>query len=125
MDIIGVIILVVLLGALGGFTNCLVAGEFHLPYKDPKTRVWKPGWIGTVLVGGIAAVLTWALYSPCASVDITKGGLKDVSITISQLFSSLVVGLGGGRILMDIAVKKAEKVTRENLAKVMKDYLRL
>jgi hypothetical protein len=123
MDIIGVIILVVLLGALGGFANCLVAGEFHLPYKDAKTRVWKPGWIGTVLVGGIAAVLIWALYSPCASIDIIKGSLKDVSITISQLFSSLVVGLGGGRILMDIAAKKSEKVTRENLAKGMKDIL--
>ena len=123
MHIISVIILVGLLGALGGLTNCFVAGELSPARRDPNTGVWRPGWIGNVLVGGVAAVLVWGIYGPSASVDIIRGNLRDVSLSIAQLFSSLGVGFSGGRILTDIAGKQADRVVKDNLVRAMQNIV--
>ena len=123
MHITGVIFLVGVLGALGGLTNCFVAGELSPARRDPNTGVWRPGWIGNVLVGGVAAVVVWGIYGPSASVDIIKGNLEDVSLSIAQLFSSLGVGFSGGRILTDIARKQADRVVRDNLARAMQNII--
>jgi hypothetical protein len=121
MGITGVSILVGLVGAVGGFANCLVADEFVPPQRDPKTRIWRPGWIGNVLVGGIAAILIWGLYGPCASIDIFWGDFKNISLTMGQLVSSLGVGFSGGRILTDFAGKQADRVLKENLVKALQN----
>ena len=123
MHIIGVIILVGLLGALGGLTNCFMAGELSPARRDPNTGVWRPGWIGNVLIGGVAAVVVWGIYGPSASVDIIRGNLEDVSLSIAQLFSSLAIGFSGGRILTDIAGRQADRITRDNLVRAMRNIV--
>jgi hypothetical protein len=112
------------LGALGGFINCFLAGEFQFPKLDKEAGVWQPGWVGTGLVGAAAAVVVWGIYGPFASFDLAKE--FQPHITLSQLLSSLVVGMGGARILsletqkiILKSEKEAEKEAKLTLAKIL------
>jgi hypothetical protein len=131
MDICSLIGLMVGLGALGGLINCAISGEFHLPHTDKEAKIWRPGWVGNVLVGGVAAVVVWGIYGPLASFDLLGGQNLDPHLTLAQLFSSLVVGLGGGRILSLEAQKlilrsekEAEKGAKIVLAETLRSTLR-
>ena len=86
------------MGALGGLVNCALEGEFSLPHLDAEFKVWRPGWIGNVLCGAVAAAVVWGLYGPLSGLELT--GLLEARLTVSQAFTSLVVGLSGGRILL-------------------------
>ncbi len=103
-------------GAVGGFANCLIAGEFVLPSYDKVTKIFRPGWIGVVLVGGIAAVVVSSLYGlvPYTAEEKT-------SITIAQIAGCIVIGLSGGTILTQVAQKKADELTKRNLLKSIED----
>lgn len=116
------------LGAIGGLSNCLLAGEFVMPEYDKDAKVWKPGWLGNVVVGGVAAIVVWGIYGPLASFDLTN--TLDPHITLSQLLSSLVVGIGGARILSLEAQKmllksenEAERGAKLNLVRTLEDSL--
>jgi hypothetical protein len=103
------------LGALGGFTDCLISGQLKLPRFDRATGVVRPGWVGTSIVGGIAALVAWGVYGPFSAVGLGDNPLTAIHPTIAQLLSSLVVGLSGGRYLTVLADKKAEEATRDQL----------
>lgn len=116
MSIILLILLVAFVGSIGGIANCAIAGEFVLPHYDQATGIWRPGWVGNVVVGAIAAICVWGLNGPLASHDLFSTGQQDIHFTIAQLVSSIVVGLGGGNILTQLAQKQAERIAKENLA---------
>jgi hypothetical protein len=87
-------------GCFGGLVNALIAGELYLPRIDRRARVWRPGWIGNVIVGGTAAFVFWGLYGPLASVQIIgDGAAPQVVLHVSELLGSVVSGIGGGRLL--------------------------
>ena len=108
-------------GALGGLANCLISGEVGLPRMDSETKVWRPGWIGNVLVGAIAAVVVWGIYGPLAAYDLAASGKPQaVQLTIAQMLGSTVVGLSGGQILTLLAQKRADEIAKDTLAKTIK-----
>lgn len=115
MTILLLILFVAFLGAVGGVANCAIAGEFVLPHHDKTTGIWRPGWVGNVIVGAIAAICVWGLNGPLSSYDLFSVGSQNIPFTISQLVSSIVVGLGGGNILTQLAQKQAERITKDNL----------
>jgi hypothetical protein len=88
-------------GCLGGLTNAAIAGELKLPHKDPEARVYRPGWVGNVLVGGVASLVFWGLYGPMAqAVLIEPADARIVPILrVAELFAALLTGIGGGRLL--------------------------
>ena len=103
-------------GAVGGLVNCAIAGEFVLPQKDPNQRLWRPGWIGNVIVGAVAALVVWAMYGPLASYDFAQPeATKPLTLTLSQLFVSVLIGLGGGNILTQLSQKQADTLVKANL----------
>jgi hypothetical protein len=120
MSILNIILLVSGLGAIGGIVNSAIAGEFVLPHFDKSAKVWRPGWVGNVLIGAIAAVVVWGVYGPAASYDLASNEKREIHLTVAQLISSLVVGLGGGHILTTMAQKHAEKVTMQTLVSAVK-----
>ena len=121
MDITDCILLTAGLGAVGGFVNCLLSDEVHWPRFDKEARIWRPGVIGNIAVGAIAAVVVWGVYGPAASFDLVKDSPQQLSLTVGQLLSSLVIGLSGGKILTLIAQKQAEQVAKEELAKLSRN----
>jgi hypothetical protein len=96
-------------GFVGGLVNSLVAGELRLPQKDPTANVYRPGWIGSCLVGGVAAVTIWGLYGPLANTALLGGVGTTVApiLKVGELFGSLVTGMGGGRILFGEVDRRA------------------
>ncbi len=90
-------VLVVIAGMLGGFGHGLVAGEFMMPRFDRRRRVWKPGMIGDVLVGGLAAVVVWAVCGAASSFDVSRGQPLDFPLPVAQLGTSILIGISGAR----------------------------
>jgi len=89
-------------GALGGITNAAIADELKMPHKDPETLVLRPGWVGNVLVGGVAALVLWGLYGPMANAVVI--GVAPVEapaplLRVAELFAAVVTGIGGSRVL--------------------------
>ena len=119
MTIWQIILLIAGCGAIGGIVNCAISGEFNYPRFDAAAKVWRPGWIGNVLVGAVASVVVWGIYGPLASVDLLTGG-AGVHLTVAQLLTSLVIGLSGGKILTLMAEKQAATISKDQLAAAMK-----
>lgn len=123
-------LLIFVAGCVGGFVNSLVTGELKLPTRDAEAKVYRPGWLGTVVVGGAAAAASWGLYGPLAELALlgvdTGNGATPV-LRLSEFFGALIVGFGGGRWLtaeLDRVLLSREKEaltkTRDNLATVVK-----
>jgi hypothetical protein len=95
---------VLISGALGGLLNAyLQDGGFKLPGFQVLTdgqRIFRPGFLGNILVGLAAAVVMWGLYgapSPPASVHWQWAG---------HVAASILAGVGGSRVLTDQIDKK-------------------
>lgn len=114
-----IIFLVLAAGAVGGLVSSLVDGAFHLPHKDAEAQVYRPGWLGNVAVGAIAAVMLWGLYGPQANEVLVGAGthLHDTVLKVSELAGALVSGIGGSRLLaaeVDKAALSHEKTALSN-----------
>ena len=85
-------------GCVGG----LISGVFFRPnklglsYQGEICGTYFPGLAGNILLGGVAAVLFWCLYGPFSGATII-GAPSDtnVSLTVGQLASCLLIGTGG------------------------------
>jgi hypothetical protein len=111
-------------GALGGLATCAIEKEFGLPHFDKKTKTWRPGWLGNVLVGAIAAIAVWGMYGPLSTYDLAIGTGPRVTLTVSQLVTSILVGLSGGQILTLMAQKAADKIAKAELADTLREMIR-
>ena len=114
-DTWAIILAVFAAGCIGGLTNAVMTGEMQLPHKDVEAKVFRPGWIGNVVVGGVAAVVFWGLYGPMATAVVigqpNPQGLPAV-LRVSELFGALLTGIGGGRLLtaaVDRQIAEREK----------------
>src|SRR5438874_12321016 len=120
MTIWQIILLIAGCGAVGGIVNCAISGEFNYPRFDAAAKVWRPGWIGNVLVGAVAALVVWGIYGPVASYDLVTGTTIELHLTVAQLLTSLVVGLSGGNILKLMAEKQAGTIAQDQLAATLR-----
>jgi hypothetical protein len=102
-----------LAGMSGGFARSLLAGEFVLP-ETVGGKVFRPGWIGETVVGGVAAAVLWGIYGPLAGLNLDVQG--PVQLTVFQVAESVVVGVGGGAILTNLAKARAEREARQQMA---------
>ena len=124
MNVWEIIGLVAVLGMAGWLTNCFLAGGFTSPQSDTKGKVWKPGWIANIVIGGIAAVVVWCFYGPASSYDLVKDGVIDFHLPVAQIASSILVGISGAKILTTMAQRQAERAAKIDLAKVLEDILK-
>src|SRR5215470_1373650 len=72
---------------------------FMLPQPEPagdNAKIWRPGVVGNVAVGAIAALVSWALYGPAAGLPV--GDFK-AQLTWAGFASAVLVGMGGARWL--------------------------
>jgi hypothetical protein len=96
-----VIGLVLAFGAGGGLVNALLSGSVYLPRFDAEARVWKPGWVGNVVVGAAAAVALWGIYGPASQSVVvgTPGPASELTLRLNEMIGAMVSGIGGGRLL--------------------------
>jgi hypothetical protein len=113
-----IVALVFAAGMVGGFVNSLIAGELQLPRRDRRANVYRPGWIGGCLVGGVAAVTFWGLYGPLTGYVLVGGAdatMVPATLKVGELFGSLVTGIGGGKLLLGAVDRKGLENQRDAL----------
>lgn len=110
------------LGGLGGIINSALTGEFVMPNTENGT--WRPGWIGNVITGLTAAIVIACTYGPMANYDFLDSEDKIESFTLSQAISAIIVGMGGGNILTQLAKNKAENTINKNLLETTENLIK-
>jgi hypothetical protein len=110
--------LIAIAGAIGGVVNALVTDNgFLLPKSeraDAGTTVIRPGFLGNVLIGAVAAVISWGLYGPLSAFLVagTRQALESnsspekVGLSLAALVGAALVGVGGARWLSNEVDKK-------------------
>jgi len=124
----GIWILLMLIGvagAVGGGINAFLSKNgVTLPYRVETDQgpVIQPGVVGNMVVGAVAAVVSWGLYGPLSSATISVhpgAASPEIGMSVSSLVGSILMGMGGARWLTQEAhmrlwkastVKISEKV---------------
>lgn len=107
--------LIFLAGAIGGLINALLTDNgFPFPRmeKVERIRIFRPGALGNILIGAIAAVISWGLYGPFSNIPIagaTEPPSQHPIITLSAFVGAILIGIGGARWLTDEADKRILK----------------
>ncbi|QEH33974.1 hypothetical protein OJF2_25070 [Aquisphaera giovannonii] len=128
-----VLLLVSAAGALGGLLNALLGGSgFILPRltQVSGSNVVVPGFLGNVLTGAVAAVISFGLYGPFSGVAVVTTPAvaaiptMPVQLTLAALAGAALVGFSGSRWLtaesdrrFNHATAVATSQLAENLAK--------
>jgi hypothetical protein len=93
MEVIWVIVIVIVCGAVGGFVNVFIGDSgLHLPKVEHG--ILQPGFLGTVLVGAIAALASWGAAKAITIFGTTVSAL---SFSTGDIANSLIVGFGGAK----------------------------
>jgi hypothetical protein len=129
MTVLGVIGVISVAGAVGGAINALLTDNaFIMPYRDKDNRnIIRPGMVGNIFIGIVAALVSWGLYGPWANTVwfvgklITNGTLTpmaevNIGVTISTLAGAVLVGIGGSRWLTSEVDKRLFNVAITNAA---------
>lgn len=82
-------------GAVGGLINMILNRTAFLP--SFKARPVEFGALGSVLVGAVAAGLSWALYGPLADAAVAGRTAPDesTSLTFAALAGGVLIGISG------------------------------
>lgn len=120
--IIGVLIFVA--GAVGGVVNALMTDNgFMLPTTESTSgsQILRPGFLGNVVIGAVAALVSWGLYGPMSAVDLfssaASGQPTTVGLTLASLVGAVLVGIGGARWLSNEVDKKLLRAAASEAAK--------
>lgn len=123
----GLLFYVAIAGAVGGFVNALISDNgFWKPITEQVdgNKIYRPGFIGNVLIGGVAAIISWGLYGPLAAYFIagtqeamkTNTSPEKIGLTLSSLVGAVLIGIGGARWLTNEVDKQLLKATASKAA---------
>lgn len=108
------LVIVFFAGAAGGVLNAWMSDNgFMLPRTEESggNQFIRPGFLGNLITGGVAACVSWGLYGPFAAAYIVGGppsgaGVAALGLTLSSLVGAVLVGVGGARWLTNEVDKK-------------------
>jgi hypothetical protein len=112
MSIWILLLIVVAAGMVGGFVNALMTENgFVLPKRETTDggAILRPGFLGNVLIGGVAAGVSWGLYGPLANQVVfppSAAATAEGGIALAALVGAVLVGVGGARWLTSEVDKK-------------------
>ena len=102
-----VIAIIAAIGAIGGLVNVFLGDTgVSLPKTDPVTNVWRPGFLGVMGIGALAAVGSWAMLNASELIGSSATPLRLVS---GEIASALVIGFGGTKWFKSESDKRALK----------------
>jgi hypothetical protein len=110
MTVWALLLVVCMAGGLGGVVNALLTENgFVLPRAiqvENGVAVVRPGFLGNILIGAIAAGISWGLYGPLGGYWVvgTEAALRQnrpeaLALSLSSLAGAVLVGIGGARWL--------------------------
>lgn len=100
-------------GGAGGIINALMTDNgFIMPKQavtDLGANIWRPGMFGNVLIGAIAALVSWGLYGSAAGESVMSN--TPVAFTWAAMTGAILVGTAGARWLTSEVDKTMLKAT--------------
>ena len=96
--------LISLAGAVGGVINALLSDNGFI-FPKYRRGVWCPGVLANVLIGAVAALISWALYGSGAGVELGETTRAEISLKLPALAGALLVGVAGAKWLTSEADK--------------------
>jgi hypothetical protein len=112
---------IILSGAVGGIINAMISDNgFIKPREETidNVTIVRPGVAGNVLLGSVAAFISWGLYGSYSGSLIFEGaagvGANELNLSISAVAGAILVGIGGARWLtneVDKSLLKTAAVT--------------
>ncbi|MEA5078242.1 MAG: hypothetical protein VB013_06690 [Anaerolineaceae bacterium] len=107
-------------GAVGGIVNALLSDNGFIlpkPEKIGENRIIRPGFLGNILISGIASCVSWGLYGPFATISmIGPSGSENAGLTLASLVGAVLVGVGGARWLTNEVDKTLLKAAASEAA---------
>jgi hypothetical protein len=86
-----VIVLILLMGGLGSLVSAFVGDSgWHLPIYD--NGIFRPGYLGNMLVGGLAALASWGMQKAAVLIGTAPNAL---SFSTADMANAIVIGFGG------------------------------
>lgn len=125
MDVWVIIAIVAVAGAVGGVVNALLTDNgFAMPRPEQTTQgftIFRIGVVGNVIVGAVAAAVSWGLYGPSSAfivVGTSPAGTPPVpaTLSVSGLFTAVLIGIGGARWLTNEVDKRLLKAAAAEAA---------
>lgn len=112
---------IILAGGVGALVNTLLAdGGFTAPstfVDDRGRRRWHPGTAGDMMVGAVAGLVFWGLYTPDPRFDTVA--------SVRPVVGALLAGLGGGRVLTVYLDRFLQQASLTNMAAAMRQTARV
>jgi len=106
-------IAVLLAGLFGGVVDSILSGGFTIPRIRPGEegqRIVDPGFIGKIIVGGVAGLGAWSL---------TKNpSFADTMVNAKPVIGALLAGASGGEVVTSIANRQYLSAAKKQLAEV-------
>ncbi|MFJ1562649.1 hypothetical protein ACIOG8_00160 [Streptomyces erythrochromogenes] len=102
-------------GGLGGVVSAALSEDRGFVLPNPKkapdgTTIIRPGFLGQILVGIVAAFVSWGLYGPFTAAMFIGGPTnpdKDkYGLTFAAAAGAIGVGIGGARWLSNYVDKE-------------------
>jgi hypothetical protein len=94
-------------GAIGGIVNAIMTDNaFVLPKAEitqEKSKIYRPGILGNIIISGVAACVSWGLYGPFGAIYIAGGQITKYDagtrpgITLAAFVGAILVGVAGAR----------------------------
>jgi hypothetical protein len=99
-------LIIFLAGLIGGTVNALLTDNGFVAPKNEVVDgrgILRPGVLGNMLVGGVAALISWGLYGPASSLSITTPGASLAGttgdLTAAAFAGAILIGVAGARWL--------------------------
>ena len=105
MSLLEPIGIILLSGAFGGIINAIVSDNgFIRPREETVDNVTiiRPGFAGNILLGAVAAFISWGLYGAFSGAIIygsETGLVANIALSISTVAGAILIGMGGARWL--------------------------
>jgi hypothetical protein len=107
-------------GAVGGILNAIFSDDrgLALPKTVPVggSSVWRPGFVGNIFVGAVAAGVFWMLYGRYHEAVVIGASPEEIlgaaqkrgeyGETLAALGGAVLAGIGGARLLTNLVDKK-------------------
>jgi hypothetical protein len=125
MNIWVLLIVIFVGGAIGGAANALISDNgFIMPLRQQEGNVinYRPGFLGNLLTGGIAATISWGLYGPLSGYFLVVVGKSSTpaethtGVTIAAFVGAILIGVGGARWLTNEVDKNILRDTASQAA---------
>lgn len=112
---------IILSGAVGGIINAIISDNgFIKPREETidNVTIVRPGVAGNILLGSVAAFISWGLYGSYSGAlifgEMAGFGADELNLSLSAIAGAILIGIGGARWLtneVDKSLLKTAAIT--------------